>query len=69
MKHIKSEYYRKHKKRILKRLKNKYEEDEAFRDKVKTYNRERYHTDAEYRRKTLERAKTRNRRLKSESSD
>jgi len=42
-------YYEKNKDKILRRLKERYQEDKEFRDKARETYRERYHTDPEYR--------------------
>jgi len=38
-------YYEKNKDKILRRLKERYQEDKEFRDKARETYRERYHTD------------------------
>lgn len=50
-------YYERNKIRILQRLKDKYENDEDFRNKLKDKYKSRYQTDESYREATIQRAK------------
>jgi hypothetical protein len=50
-------YYQKNRERILAKLREKYQEDESYRNKIKQSNRQRYHNDPEYRKATIEQAK------------
>jgi hypothetical protein len=59
-------YYLKNRERILAALKEKYQTDPEFRNRVKQKYRERYHDDAAYHKATLERARLRAREKKLE---
>lgn len=52
-------YYEKNKDKILRKLKERYQDDKEFRDKSRETYRERYQTDPEYRAKTQQRARDR----------
>jgi len=60
-------YYDNNRKKILKRLNDKYKKDEKFREKVKSKSRERYQNDPDYKKSNLERAKARYYKLKKQT--
>ncbi|MGJ3234203.1 hypothetical protein [Marivirga sp.] len=62
---MKKTWYQRNKEKVLERLEKKYRENEEFRKKRKTMSREKYHLDADYREKTIERAKLRHRAKKA----
>lgn len=57
-------YYRANRKKILAKMKERYETDEEYREATRERARRRYHEDKEYREATIRRAKERYRRLK-----
>ena len=63
-KSVRRKYYLKNREKILARMKQKYQENDAYRRAVKERAKKRYHEDPEYRERTLRRAKERYRRLK-----
>lgn len=60
-------WYKRNKAKVLKRLKEKYENDPKFREKARKQARDRYHNDEEYRKSTLQRAKLRNQERKNKN--
>lgn len=52
-------YYLKHREDTLLKLKERYQNDEVYREKARERYRERYRNDPQYQHKTLERAKQR----------
>ncbi|MBX3042438.1 MAG: hypothetical protein KIT33_07010 [Candidatus Kapabacteria bacterium] len=54
---MKKTYYERNKKKILKKLRDKYQQDEEYRNKIKERYKKKYHEDESYRNATVERAK------------
>ncbi len=56
---MKNSWYSRNKKKVLQKLKKKYQDDKEFREKARKRYKERYHSDEEYREKTRQRARER----------
>lgn len=54
---MKNNYYEKNKEKILQKMKERYSNDEEYRNMVKEKYRNRYHEDEDYRKSTVERSK------------
>ena len=61
-------YYARNRARILKKMQERYQTDQAYREATRKRARRRYHEDEAYRRATIERAKARYRKLKQQAS-
>mgnify|MGYP006288372275 FL=1 len=64
-----NKYYKKNRKKILRKMKEKYESDADYREQLKKKNLERYHRDPDYREKVREAARERSRRIHGKDKD